>query len=85
VRIRDGPNLHSYRNFDDLGQKEPGWLGCVKLRTADKAIVNEYKAALKRKQERKTIRIEVSGGIAEVGEDTMPDGWQYEIIDHGEY
>lgn len=84
LRVYTGDSLDadSYMNFDELGEKELGWLCRVKLTTADKAIVNEYEAALKRKEERKRIRIEVCEGIAEVDEDTMPDGWEYEIIDH---
>ena len=81
VYTDDSSDAHSYINFDDLGKKEPSWLCWIKLTTADKAIVNEYKAALKRKQKLKRIRIEVWRGIVEVDEDTIPGGWQYEIID----
>lgn len=82
VYSEDSQDADSYINFDDLGKKEPGWLRYIRLTTADKAVVNEYRAALKRKQKRKRIRIEVWRGIAEVDEDTIPDGWEYEIIDH---
>jgi hypothetical protein len=74
----------TFLNFTDLGEKNLSWLWCVKLTTTDPAIVSEYENALKRKQDRKTVRVVVSGGIAEVDEDTLPAGWCYEIIDEDE-
>ena len=74
----------TFLNFDDLGEKNVSWLWCVRLTTTDPAIVSEYENALKRKQDRKTVRVVVSEGIAEVDEDTLPDGWCYEISDDDE-
>ena len=74
----------TFLNFDDLAEKNVSWLWCVKLTTTDPAIVSECENALKRKQDRKTVRVVVSEGIAEVDEDTLPDGWCYEIIDYDE-
>ena len=74
----------TFLNFTDLGEKNLSWLRCVRLTTTDPAIVSEYENALKRKRDRKTIRVVVSEGIAGVDEDTLPDGWCYEIIDYDE-
>ena len=74
----------TFLNFDDLAEKNVSWLWCVRLTTTDPVIVGEYENALKRKQDRKTVRVVVSEGIAEVDEDTLPDGWCYEIIDYVE-
>jgi hypothetical protein len=74
----------TFLNFDDLGEKNLSWLRCVRLTTTDPAIVSEYDNALKRKRYRKTVRVVVSEGIAEVDEDTLPDEWCYEIIDEDE-
>jgi hypothetical protein len=84
LRVYTGDRLKadSYLNFDDLGEKEPGWLCCIKLTTTEKTVISEYEEALKRKQKHKRIRIEVWRGVVEVDEDTLPDDWEYEIIDH---
>jgi len=79
-----GEEAETFLNFDNLGEKNVSWLWCVRLTTTDPAIVSEYENALKRKRERKTVRVVVSEGIAEVDEDTLPDGWCYEIIDDDE-
>lgn len=74
----------TFLNFDDLAEKNVSSLWRVRLTTTDPVIVGEYENALKRRQDRKTVRVVVSEGIAEVDEDTLPDGWCYEIIEYVE-